>query len=239
MLYHYLRKAQNLLFPACCVLCNAKSKRNIDLCHECEQDLPWAIQVCVQCGQTMPKNNYEQQLCGQCIQKHSIIRRILPLCDYQAPLDNLITAAKFHGQLAYSHLFGELIAKRVREDWYKHQDLPDIIIAMPLHKKRLRERGYNQALEIAKPVAKQLKIRLNLNSCQRSKATTAQTELTANARAQNVKGAFIVRHPITAKHVAIIDDVVTTGHTVNELAHCLKQAGVSIIDVWCCARTNV
>jgi ComF family protein len=239
MLYNCLRKAQDLLFPAHCILCGCKSARTIDLCHACEADLPWATRACLHCGRDLSATQANHEVCGQCIQKPSVIRHIFPLWQYQPPLDKLITSAKFQGRLMYSYLFGELMSTQVLEKWYKNQPLPDLIIAMPLHKKRLRERGYNQALEIARPMARRLNIPLDRHSCQRSRATSAQTELSAEARARNVKDAFMVRHPMQAKHVAIVDDVVTTGNTVHALALCLKNAGIQTIDVWCCARTNI
>ncbi|MCX7099415.1 MAG: phosphoribosyltransferase family protein, partial [Methylococcales bacterium] len=99
-----------------------------------------------------------------------------------------------------------------------------------------RERGFNQALEIAKTVAKQLQIPLVLDTCIRQRDTPHQTALTAKQRRKNMRRAFALVKPMTAQHVAILDDVMTTGSTAHELAALLKQAGVSRVDVWACAR---
>lgn len=239
MRHNYLRKAQDLLFPAHCILCGAKSERQIDLCTDCEKDLPWATHACLQCGRELPASHTQHNVCGQCITQKTPIRHVFPIWQYHPPLDTLITAAKFYGRLTYSRLFGEIMATCVHETWYNNQPLPDCIIPIPLHKKRLRNRGYNQALEIAKPTARLLNLPLDTRHCQRSRHTAAQTELSAQERARNLKDAFLVQSPFQVNHVAIIDDVVTTGHTVNALARSLQAAGVEIIDVWCCARANL
>ncbi len=106
---------------------------------------------------------------------------------------------------------------------------------MPLHATRLRERGYNQALELARPISSRLDIPIDYQSCTRARATPAQSALSARERSANVKGAFQVSQPLTARHVAIIDDVMTTGHTADELARMLQKTGVERIDIWVCA----
>ena len=107
---------------------------------------------------------------------------------------------------------------------------------MPLHKVRYRERGFNQALEIAKTVAKELKIPLDITSCHRTWDTPHQIGLSAVQRRKNMEKAFSLIKPINALHVAIVDDVMTTGTTVHELASLLKKAGVERVDIWVCAR---
>lgn len=122
--------------------------------------------------------------------------------------------------------------------------MPQIIIPIPLHPRRLRQRGFNQALEIAKPIAKKFHVPLDTAHCQRVRYTEAQTQIPAEHRGSNVKNAFVVDKKFfcgensNISHVAIMDDVVTTGHTVNELSRALRKAGVKTIDVWCCARTR-
>jgi len=133
-------------------------------------------------------------------------------------------------------LFGALLAERVRNN-YRDQSFPECIIPVPLHAQRLRERGFNQALELARATAKQLLVPVEWQSCRRIRATPAQSQLLAAQRAANLKNAFQIIKPFRHKHVAIIDDVVTTGHTVTELSKALQRAGVERIDVWCVART--
>lgn len=114
--------------------------------------------------------------------------------------------------------------------------MPECIIPVPLHRRRLRQRGFNQALEIAKPLAKKLQLPVDFKTCIRTKHTRPQSELSAKKRQQNIKNAFTLKKPITAKHVAIVDDVMTTGNTVTELSALLRNNGVTTIEIWCCAR---
>jgi ComF family protein len=113
---------------------------------------------------------------------------------------------------------------------------PDCLIPVPLHKTRYWQRGFNQSLEIARVVAKQRNIALRYDICQRHRATQQQTQLTAKQRRSNVKNAFALIRPVPFQHIVLIDDVMTTGSTVNELARLFKQAGVPRVDVWVCAR---
>jgi ComF family protein len=129
------------------------------------------------------------------------------------------------------------MAEKVRR-YYQNQNPPDCIIPVPLHPLRLKQRGFNQALEIARPIAKKLKIPIDTTHCLRIVATLPQAAISATARKHNIKNAFIVNPLLKAKHVAIVDDVLTTGSTVTELAQRLKKSGVQKIDIWCCARPS-
>jgi ComF family protein len=130
-------------------------------------------------------------------------------------------------------LLGRLLAEHLRG---REAPLPGLIVPVPLHRQRLRERGFNQALELARTVAAHLGVTLEPHCCTRVRATGAQTELTARERRTNVRGAFRMEAPLAARHVAILDDVVTTGSTVQEVARVLASAGAERIEVWACAR---
>jgi len=187
------------------------SYRDKDLCRNCEIDLPWV-------NASLPNN-------------------IIAVFYYQYPIDHLISALKFANKLIYAKVLGELMADRLVYS-YKCGSFPEVIVPVPLHKYRLRERGYNQALELARPIAKQLNIPIDFNSCVRIKHTEAQSLVPAKQRQKNVKNAFEVSKNFSAQHVAVIDDVITTGNTIRELSKVLLQSGVSRIDLWCCAKTN-
>jgi ComF family protein len=198
-----LQPLLNWFLPPTCVLCGAAAHRNMDLCLGCESDFPFIVG-------TVPT---------------------YALCRYEFPMDYLITQIKFHGQLVYAKVLGELLAEKLPEIQ------AEVLIPVPLHPTRLRERGYNQALELARPLAKKRKIPLDIFSCTRIRSTQPQMAMSATKRAENLKDAFTVNPNFKTKHVAIIDDVVTTGHTVDELSRVLYQQGVEKIDVICCART--
>jgi ComF family protein len=139
---------------------------------------------------------------------------------------------KFNAQYKNARLLGLLLAEGLRQT----PQLPDCLIPVPLHKARYRERGFNQSIEIARTAGKALQIPVDVHSCIRHRDTPHQTQLTAKQRRKNMKNAFSIRQAIPARHIAIIDDVMTTGSTVHELAAVLKKAGVARVDVWVCAR---
>ena len=151
----------------------------------------------------------------------------------------MILKLKFNHALLHAHILGHLLAKKIRVEWYINKPLPNRIIPVPLHPIRLKERGFNQAVEIARPIAKHLKLPLNYHIGQRMKHTTAQAVLPARQRQKNMKNAFVVTHDLSNQHIAIIDDVITTGRTIREFASALKSAGAQRIDVWCCARPSI
>lgn len=144
----------------------------------------------------------------------------------------MITGLKFGSQFKNARLLGTLLAEYLQ----KTAEKPDCIVPVPLHTARYHERGFNQALEIARTVSKTLQIPLDFSNCVRHKDTPHQTGLSAKKRRQNLRRAFSFRKPIRAHHVAILDDVMTTGSTVNALAAELKKVGVNRVDVWVCAR---
>lgn len=146
----------------------------------------------------------------------------------------MIHQLKFDHKLHYARLFGLLFQQHLQA---LAPELPDMIIPVPLHKQRLRERGFNQALEIIKGPAKALQIPLDRTHCQRIRATTAQMSLDARTRRQNLKGAFRYTQPLDGAHIALFDDVVTTGSTLQAAAQALRQAGAAKIDLWALAYT--
>lgn len=224
------------LFTGTCILCDISSHRKQDLCLKCESGLPWLQKACPRCGLPF-KGIYENvHECGQCLQNLMPFDKTIALFYYKKPIDNMITALKFANKLIYAKIFGDLLGEKLQEH-YKYNKLPELIIPVPLHKKRLQERGFNQALEITRPIAKKLHLSIDFKSCQRIKYTKPQALISSKERLENIKKAFVVNKKFHAKHVAIIDDVMTTGNTVKELSKALRCQGVRNIDVWCCART--
>lgn len=230
MIKNLLKSAAQIFFPHTCVLCSARTHREIDLCVACENDLPIIQYGCSLCGVSLP---ISQNLCGQCLQHFPCFDKTIVLFSYEEPITKLIIDLKFHHQLIYAKILGLLMARKLNTT-----ALPECIIPVPLHKKRLRERGFNQALEIAKPISKILNIPIDRYSAQRTRETEPQSLTHAKERKKNVKNAFQIKPTFKANHVAIVDDVMTSGHTVNELSQALKKAGVKQIDIWCAARAG-
>jgi ComF family protein len=226
-----IQKLFDFCLPQHCVLCCAKTSRKIALCEACENDLPFLKTYCQRCGVPLPNSI---TLCGACLQNPPPFDRVVPLFLYESPVSQMLANLKFHEQLVIAPIFGALLAKRLM-----NEHLPDCIIPVPLHEKRLRERGFNQALEIAKPLSRLLNIPLDISHCHRTRHTDAQSSLPVEERKKNMQNAFEVDISFQAKHVVIIDDIMTTGHTIAALSKALRGAGVLEIDVWCCARTGL
>jgi ComF family protein len=212
-----------------------KQSRNV--CAPCARDLPWLALGCRICAIPLIGEAKTANICGQCAQNKPAYFCVKALFEYKPPVDSFITALKFQQQLLYANFFGAMLGDHLRQEYQGHV-LPELVIPIPLHAQRLRARGFNQALEIARPIAKKLSLPINFNDCKRIRQTAAQSLLPAAERLANVERAFVVKRPFAAKYVAIVDDVITTGHTIAEFSRCLKQAGVERIDVWSVARTN-
>ncbi len=151
---------------------------------------------------------------------------------YAAPLDRLLPRYKFHQDLAAGHLLAQLMAHA-----FAGCERPQALVPLPLHRARLRERGYDQALELARPLATTLHLPLHADLLRRVRATPAQSQLDGMARRRNLRGAFVVTGGPLPAHVALIDDVMTTGATLHAAAMALRRAGVARVDAWVCART--
>lgn len=233
----WLQKIQQFLLPTYCILCHANCPTPLALCAGCRADLPWLSHACIQCGVPLPEEA-DTPFCGACLFTPPPFEHTVALFHYQSPLDRLITGLKFHNRLINSRILGCLMAEQLHLHLQNHAK-PELIIPVPLHKSRLRKRGFNQALEIARYISTQLHIKVRPSLCQRKRHTQPQSQLPATLRRNNVKGAFSIRKSLQVKHVAIVDDVVTTGNTITELAKVLKQNGVEIIEVWCVARTQL
>lgn len=155
---------------------------------------------------------------------------------YAYPLDFLIRALKYGGGIAHGRVLAELFASRLREA--ECDELPAALLPVPLGTARFIERGYNQAIELATHISRQLAIPLRTDLLIRTRETREQAGLDRKARRKNLRAAFALRQPLPVKHVAIVDDVVTTGSTANEIARVLKRAGASRVEVWAIARAG-
>ncbi len=216
------------LLPSRCLLCGARGEHGFDLCAACALELPRNTICCARCA--LPLES-PAPLCGRCQRRAPPWDAAWAPFRYGWPLDRLEARFKFGADLAAGRLLSALWCASPRP-----VELPLAIVPVPLHRARLRSRGYNQALELAKPLAKALHIPLR-DTLQRTRETDAQTELSAIQRRRNVRGAFAAHFdgPLPP-HVAVLDDIFTTGATLSECARVLKRAGVQRVDVWALAR---
>ena len=237
MIYNWLKNNLSGLFSKQCLLCLSPTNNKYLLCSDCERDLPENKSYCIICAIPFATTQPTQAslICGKCLKSPPFYTTSLIPHIYTSPLKQLISNLKFQGNLTHAPLLAQSFIQSID---HRKNNLPECIIPVPLHSQRLHERGFNQALELARIIAKQLNIPLDYALCQRNKATPFQSGLSAKQRKQNLKNAFCVTKNHSYKHVAIFDDVVTTGTTVNELARQLKQSGVETIEVWAIARTQ-
>lgn len=235
MVYEWLQIIQHRLYPATCILCGDPAPDRRDLCPGCLGDLTRTAPCCPVCA--LPTAASETRLpCGRCVKKRPLFERCLVPLRYLPPADELVGGLKFGGRLSHGRVMGEILADHV-EERLASGDRPQVLLPVPLHPHRLRERGFNQALEVARPVARRLQIPLHPRLCRRRLATPRQTGLSALERRRNLRGAFAAEDLGGITHVALIDDVVTTGATVTELTRVLRRAGAERVEVWAVCRT--
>jgi ComF family protein len=217
------------LLPLRCLLCGAPGEHGMDLCAACAAELPRNRSCCACCALPLP---VPAALCGECQRHAPPWQAAWAPFRYGWPLDRLESRFKFGRDLAAGRALAML--------WQREPaplPAPELLLPVPLHRARLRQRGYNQALELAKPLARHFGLPLRRDVLLRKRGTTAQTELDAATRRRNVRGAFAVRAgSALPAHVAILDDVMTTGATLAECVRVLRRAGVARVDVWALAR---
>ena len=175
-------------------------------------------------------------LCGACLRKPPRYQSTHCAYRYSYPIDHLVRALKYHDRLTHARVLGELLAESLTR--LRTAPWPKLLIPVPLADSRYRERGFNQASELAEQLQRRLAIPVRADLLARQRATREQAGLDRVGRHKNVRNAFAICAPLVVKHVAIVDDVVTTGSTVNEIARVLKRAGAEQIEVWAVARAS-
>lgn len=218
-------KAGQAALPQSCQLCGADSGPR-PLCAPCLQDLPWLpAGRCAACAVPLTSGS----VCGACLARAPRFDTVEAVFAYRFPVDALIRAYKYRGRLALARALGELLAAEVARD-------ADVIVPVPLAPGRLAERGFNQALEIARVVAAATGIALAPAACRKTAETPPQAALPWKERARNVRRAFVCDAEFDGERVAVVDDVLTTGATLNELARVLRKAGAGSVRGWVIAR---
>ena len=219
------RSAARVLLAQHCLLCEAASG-DVPVCTACAAALPSMPPCCPQCAMPSPHGS----TCGDCLARPPRFDATLALWPYAFPVDRLVHALKFHARLQLSQWFATALASHV-------PDGTTGLVAMPLHRARLAERGFNQSYEVARRVARLRGLPVLEEQVTRTRVTDEQARLVYKERARNVRGAFSSTGSLEGRSLAVIDDVMTTGATLNELARTLKQAGAARIVNCVLART--
>ncbi|SEM78525.1 comF family protein [Pseudomonas sp. ok272] len=219
-----------------CLLCDEATDTPQPICTPCETELPWLGDHCQICAVPLPMSGLT---CGQCLKAPPAFEQVIAPWTYSFPIDSLITRFKHSANWPYGHLLAELLAQSLQHRFNEGLAQPDALVPVPLARKRLRARGFNQAAMLAHWLRERLLIPCDEHLVQRIHHTPTQQALTADARQRNLRNAFALTTTaqVAGRHLALVDDVLTTGATARSLARLLCNAGAARVDVYCLART--
>lgn len=224
--------AQKALFPSFCVICKINTPA-FPLCKACLRALPTLQDACPRCSHPLPYHG----ICGQCLKRPPAFDSSIACFEYGTPIKELLYRFKMNAELSLAPIFASLMAHRIKKACGENP-ASFTLLPMPLHPRRIRYRGFNPTLEIARHLRHRLNMPMNRQLAYRHLHRSAQSGLAFKDRKKNVKGVFKTHHHIT-QPVAILDDVMTTGATVESLAKTLKKAGAPSVTVWCLAKTTL
>lgn len=229
MVYNWIKIKQS------CLLCDEYTDNRVPICTPCELDLPWLAGRCQRCAVPMPQSELS---CGSCLKRPPAFQTVAAPWQYAFPIDSLITRFKHQQHWPLGRLLAALLGEHLAHAFDEGLPRPDALQPVPLASRRLRQRGFNQADIIANWLGQHLQLPV-LDSLRRTRDTPAQQGLDAAARQRNLRGAFSIDQPagLAGRHLALVDDVLTTGATAEALARLLLRAGVSRVDIYCLART--
>ncbi|MFL1583368.1 ComF family protein [Stutzerimonas stutzeri] len=218
-----------------CLLCDERCEGQ-PLCSPCEADLPWLDGRCTVCAVPLPSRGL---VCGECLKRPPSYDHVEVPWRFAFPVDALITRFKHQARWPYGRLLGERLAHHLEHAFAEGLPRPDLLLPVPLARRRLRQRGFNQAQMLADWLSRPLGIATDARVLERVLDTPAQQQLDAATRRRNLRQAFAIATAadIKGRHLALVDDVLTTGATAEALARLLKRAGAERVDVYCLART--
>lgn len=227
----------SLLLPQHCIFCREKTSNPFALCTHCYHALPNNVNHCHRCSLPLePSEETTRQLCGNCLSHRYYYDQVYSPFLYHDGVRFLIRQLKYHQKLHYTAVLTKLFTETFASQEYFA--LPQVFIPMPMHPARIRQRGFNQSMELARLLSRYYKKPLDSGSLIRIRNTRLQAGLNGKQRQKNVLLAFKLIKPLEYQHVALIDDVMTTGSTVNEASRELKAGGIEQVDIWCIARAS-
>ncbi|MBV52802.1 MAG: hypothetical protein CL816_01900 [Coxiellaceae bacterium] len=217
-----------------CVVCRMKTKQL--LCEACFSYLPHHPDACYQCGNAFTTADNSNDTCGQCLSQPPEFTRTVAPFKYQGYIQSWILSLKFNRCIRHAKLLAYLFSRQM-ENYYQNTSRPSLIIPIPLHQQRQQQRGYNQAQCIAYHVSRMTRIPMNATGLIRHKATQAQAKIGLKQRRDNVLNAFLCNNKSLPQHIALLDDVMTTGNTLNAACKTLKKFGAQYVDNWVLAKS--
>ncbi len=234
MVYSLPRRLEALFLPPACLLCDEAGADGLDLCPRCIDALPRNRSACSGCARPLPEDAPRDGLCGRCSRTPPAHDRMVAPWRYEGELADLIRRLKFRRELAAGRTLGLLLAREIRR---LDTPLPQLVLPVPLHPRQLRSRGFNHAAELAYAVSRELGLPWSTRLLRKERHTEHQHTLDRGARLKNLRGAFRYLGNAGYHHVAVVDDVVTTGATAAEVTRTLKAAGIRKVEIWAVART--
>ncbi|SDS93452.1 comF family protein [Pseudomonas oryzae] len=231
-----LRRLRLAAGPAACLLCDLHADTSHALCGACQDELPWLGAHCSVCALPLPAAGLT---CAHCLRRPPNFARVEAPWRYAFPVDALITRFKHQSAWPLGRLLAGLLAEHLRHAHLEGLPRPELLLPVPLARARLRRRGFNQAALLARWLGEALRMEVREDLVLRPQDTAAQQGLDAAARKRNLRGAFALSDApaVAGRHVALVDDVLTTGATVEALARLLRRAGATRVDIYCLART--
>jgi ComF family protein len=219
-----------------CLLCDEPAEAEMPICVACEAEMPWLGEHCQTCALPLPTAGLT---CDGCLLEPPAYEQVAVPWRYDFPVDSLITRFKHNAKWPFGHLLADVLSQYLQHRFDEDLPRPDALLPVPLAAKRLRQRGFNQAAMLARWLSRQLDLPCEENVVRRIQDTSAQQDLDAKARKRNLRNAFALTTDahVKGRHLALVDDVLTTGATAQALARLLMNAGAARVDVYCLART--
>lgn len=220
-----------------CLICDEYTDAAESVCNPCETELPWLMEQCERCALPLPMDGL---ICGQCQKHPPAFELVVAPWTYSFPIDTLISRFKHQARWPLGHMLARLLGQHLQHRFGNAElNRPDYLLPVPMARKRLRQRGFNQALMVARWLGDALDIPVNEHALLRPHETVAQQDLDAKTRKHNLLNAFALAcgAQVAGQHLALVDDVLTTGATAHRLARLLMEAGARQVDIYCLART--
>lgn len=219
-----------------CLLCDEPAEAEMPICVACEAEMPWLGEHCQTCALPLPTAGLT---CDGCLLEPPAYEQVAVPWRYDFPVDSLITRFKHNAKWPFGHLLADVLSQYLQHRFDEDLPRPDALLPVPLAAKRLRQRGFNQAAMLARWLSRQLDLPCEENVVRRIQDTSAQQDLDAKARKRNLRNAFALTTDahVKGRHLALVDDALTTGATAQALARLLMNAGAARVDVYCLART--
>ncbi|QVM91057.1 ComF family protein [Pseudomonas entomophila] len=219
-----------------CLLCDEPARQPHPLCVACESELPWLGEQCLRCALPL---SLDGLTCASCSRRPPAYSQVVAAWHYGFPVDTLISRFKHHSQWPLGRLMAQLLGHAVEHCHGMGLPRPDRLLPVPLARRRLRQRGFNQAAMLCRWLSRQLELPWDEHLLERTRDTPAQQALGASARQRNLRQAFALSPgtEVEGLHLAVVDDVMTTGATAQAIAALLRKAGARRVDIYCLART--